>query len=162
VSGCCGIDPQSRLVLLQDKELGRARGHGEAAAPWPRSWRRACASTVGRLRGGRGHGAHKTGFFADQRDNRWLVRQLAKGRSVLDLCCNSGGFAMNAAVGGAAKVRGCGPRRGDGRADLAQTRHANKVKITAVHGDAFDLLRDAQQGAHDLIVLDPPKWVQSP
>jgi 23S rRNA (cytosine1962-C5)-methyltransferase len=47
---------------------------------------------------------HKTGFFADQRDNRWLVRQLAKGRAVLDLCCNSGGFALDAVSGGAAKV----------------------------------------------------------
>ena len=101
---------------------------------------------------------HKTGFFADQRDNRWLVRQLSKGRSVLDLCCNSGGFAMNAVLGGAAKVTAADLDE----AMVAQTQHnasANKLRLQAIHGDAFDLLRDAEPGAHDLIVLDPPKWV---
>jgi len=101
---------------------------------------------------------HKTGFFADQRDNRLLVRTLAKGRNVLDLCCNSGGFAMNAEVGGATKVLA-----GDlDEAMVEHTQHnaaANRLKLTAVHGDAFDMLREAQLGAHDLIVLDPPKWV---
>ena len=34
-------------------------------------------------------GAHKTGFFADQRENRqWLSQQVA-GKRVLDLCCNT-------------------------------------------------------------------------
>jgi 23S rRNA (cytosine1962-C5)-methyltransferase len=31
--------------------------------------------------------------------------------------------------------------------------------VVSLHGDAFDLLRAAEDGAHDLIVLDPPKWV---
>ena len=147
--------PQSQLVLLQDKDWAEREG----MAKLPRA--EAVSTTV------REHGlfyavqagtGHKTGFFADQRDNRWLVRQLSKGRSVLDLCCNSGGFAMNAAVGGAAKVVAADLDE----AMVAQTQQnaaANKLKIAAVHGDAFDLLRDAQQGAHDLIVLDPPKWV---
>jgi 23S rRNA (cytosine1962-C5)-methyltransferase len=147
--------PESKLVLLQDKDWAEREGMEKV----PRA---AVVATTVREHGlsyaVAAGGAHKTGFFADQRDNRWLVRHLAKGRSVLDLCCNSGGFAMNAVVGGAAKVVA---------ADLdeemvAQTSNnasANKLKITAVHGDAFDLLREAQQGAHDLIVLDPPKWV---
>src|SRR5690606_1919776 len=51
-------------------------------------------------------GAHKTGFFADQRDNReWLSRHVA-GKRVLDLCCNTGGFGVYAAVRGAAEVTG--------------------------------------------------------
>ncbi len=51
-------------------------------------------------------GAHKTGFFADQRENReWLSRQVA-GKRVLDLCCNTGGFAVYSAVRGAADVVG--------------------------------------------------------
>src|SRR5690606_23953147 len=45
-------------------------------------------------------GAHKTGFFADQRDNReWLSHRCA-GKRVLDLCCNTGGFGIYAAVRG--------------------------------------------------------------
>jgi 23S rRNA (cytosine1962-C5)-methyltransferase len=48
----------------------------------------------------------KTGFYADQRDNRAVVRDLAAGKRVLDLCCYTGGFALNAAVGGAVHVTG--------------------------------------------------------
>jgi 23S rRNA (cytosine1962-C5)-methyltransferase len=37
---------------------------------------------------------HKTGFFCDQRDNRRNFGKLAEGRTVLDLCCYTGGFAL--------------------------------------------------------------------
>lgn len=46
----------------------------------------------------------KTGFYFDQRENRARVRKWAPGARVLDLCCYSGGFAVNAALGGAASV----------------------------------------------------------
>jgi 23S rRNA (cytosine1962-C5)-methyltransferase len=146
--------PGSRLVLLHDKEWAEREGIESAPRPAP------VATTV------REHGlfyavtagaGHKTGFFADQRDNRWLVRNLAKGRAVLDLCCNSGGFALNAAAGGATKVVAADLDE----AMVAQTAHNaahNKLPVTVVHGDAFDLLREAEPGAHDVIVLDPPKW----
>ncbi|NEL40597.1 MAG: class I SAM-dependent rRNA methyltransferase, partial [Xanthomonas perforans] len=39
-------------------------------------------------------GAHKTGFFADQRENRQWLSEQVEGKSVLDLCCNTGGFAV--------------------------------------------------------------------
>ncbi|MCA8967772.1 MAG: class I SAM-dependent methyltransferase, partial [Planctomycetes bacterium] len=91
----------SRLVLLQDKDWTEREGMDKLPRPNP------VATTVHEhgvryaVQAGTGH---KTGFFADQRDNRLLVRTLAKGRSVLDLCCNSGGFAMNAVLGGARSV----------------------------------------------------------
>ncbi|MBZ0151263.1 MAG: class I SAM-dependent methyltransferase, partial [Planctomycetes bacterium] len=47
---------------------------------------------------------HKTGFYLDQRPARALVRELAKGRSVLDLFCYQGGFALNALAGGASRA----------------------------------------------------------
>jgi len=37
---------------------------------------------------------HKTGFFADQRDNRLYLSEFCAGKRVLDLCCNSGGFGI--------------------------------------------------------------------
>ena len=48
----------------------------------------------------------KTGFYADQRDNRFWLQSVAKDKSILDLCCYSGGFALIAAVGGASEVTG--------------------------------------------------------
>lgn len=52
------------------------------------------------------HQPPQTGFYADQRDSRAVVRQLAAGRSVLDMCCFSGGFALSAAAGGATAALG--------------------------------------------------------
>ena len=48
---------------------------------------------------------HKTGFFADQRENREYLAQLCEGKSVLDICCNSGGFAIYAKARGGAERR---------------------------------------------------------
>lgn len=48
----------------------------------------------------------KTGFYADQRENRRLISLISKGQKVLDVCCYSGGFALNAAKGGAEYVIG--------------------------------------------------------
>ncbi|KAG0607513.1 hypothetical protein M758_8G034000 [Ceratodon purpureus] len=48
----------------------------------------------------------KTGFYADQRDSRLLLRSITGGSTVLDLCCYSGGFALNAALGGASHTIG--------------------------------------------------------
>jgi 23S rRNA (cytosine1962-C5)-methyltransferase len=42
----------------------------------------------------------KTGFFLDQRENRRIVRDLARGRSVLDGFCSTGAFGIYALAGG--------------------------------------------------------------
>ena len=46
----------------------------------------------------------KTGAFLDQRDNRLYLRNFAQGLRVLDACCYTGGFTLNALAGGAAQV----------------------------------------------------------
>ena len=46
----------------------------------------------------------KTGFFVDQRDNRSLLEQYSKGRSVLNMFCYTGGFSVYAMRGGAKLV----------------------------------------------------------
>lgn len=48
----------------------------------------------------------KTGFYADQRENRQYISKISDGQRVLDICCYSGGFALNAALGGAVNVTG--------------------------------------------------------
>ena len=53
----------------------------------------------------------KTGFYADQRESRALIKALARDRSVLDLCCYTGGFALASASGGASQVTGKIPTR---------------------------------------------------
>jgi 23S rRNA (cytosine1962-C5)-methyltransferase len=106
-------------------------------------------------------GAHKTGFFADQRDNRhWLAQQCA-GKRVLDLCCNTGGFGVYAAVHGAAEVVGV-----DIDQDVLEIARGNArlndARIKFVQADIFPWLRDASNAGEsfDVVVLDPAKMTR--
>ncbi|WP_440224839.1 class I SAM-dependent rRNA methyltransferase [Dokdonella sp. MW10] len=106
---------------------------------------------------------HKTGFFADQRDNRKALAAFCDGKRVLDLCCNSGGFAIYAkTVGNAEEVVGV---------DLdeeilevaAKNAWLNKVKVKFVQADIFHWLRDyANNRAEkfDVVILDPAKMTR--
>jgi 23S rRNA (cytosine1962-C5)-methyltransferase len=147
--------PGARLVLTVDREAA-AR---EAMEVPPRSPPvEVDVIEHGIAYGVRAGGSHKTGFFCDQRDNRQLVRRLARGRAVLDLCCHAGGFALAAAAGGAREVTAVDLDEGavdEARANAAR----NRLDVDVRHGDAFDALRAAPAAAHDLVVLDPPKWV---
>ncbi len=111
-------------------------------------------------------GAHKTGFFADQRENReWLSRQ-CEGKRVLDLCCNTGGFAVYAAARGASEVVGID-------IDAAvieiakENAHLNSALIgnrkpRFVQADIFPWLRDAANNGEqfDVVILDPAKMTR--
>ena len=103
---------------------------------------------------------HKTGFYLDQRANRLRVRQLARGRDVLDGFCYTGGFALNAAAGGARSVLAL-----ESSAEALAMAHGNArlnglSGVDWVGGDVFQLLRRFRdQGrSFDLVVLDPPKF----
>ncbi len=103
---------------------------------------------------------HKTGFFCDQRDNRRQFGALAAGRSVLDLCCYTGGFAIAAALGGASEVTAIDL---DETAVAMAKRNANlnSAKVKFTHADAFTWLRTMIENGRkfDLVVADPPKFI---
>ena len=109
--------------------------------------------------------AHKTGFFADQRDNReWLSRQV-EGRSVLDLCCNTGGFAVYAAARGASEVVGVDIDEdviAIAKQNLKLNAQAAATKTRFIHADIFPWLRDAaaRGEAYDVVILDPAKMTR--
>jgi 23S rRNA (cytosine1962-C5)-methyltransferase len=105
---------------------------------------------------------HKTGFFCDQRDNRTRFATLAPGRTVLDLCCYTGGFAISAALAGASEVTAV---------DLDETaiemarRNANlnQTRVRFTHADAFTWMRTMIENGRtwDLVMADPPKFLHS-
>ena len=106
-------------------------------------------------------GAHKTGFFADQRDNREWLSHRAAGRRVLDLCCNTGGFAVYAAARGASEV--VGVDIDDAVLEIARgNARLNDVRPRFVQADIFPWLRDAaaKGDAYDVVVLDPAKMTR--
>ncbi|MEN1925306.1 class I SAM-dependent rRNA methyltransferase [Luteimonas qiangzhengi] len=107
-------------------------------------------------------GAHKTGFFADQRENReWLSRQ-CEGKRVLDLCCNTGGFGIYAAARGAAEVTGVDIDEAVLEIAAANAR-LNDARVRFVQADIFPWLRDVaarDADGWDVVVLDPAKMTR--
>jgi len=106
----------------------------------------------------------KTGFYFDQRLNRARIRLLSDGKSVLDLFCYNGGFAVNAAVGGAKHVLAVDSSRPAcalAEKNAALNRVGDRVEILC--GDAFDVLRElnSRDKRFDLIVIDPPPFARS-
>lgn len=106
----------------------------------------------------------KTGFYLDQRENRRAVAALARGRSMLDLFCYSGGFALNALKAGAADVLGIDS---SSAAVALARRNAEANGLAGARfevGDvmeAIDGLR-AEGRRFGLIVCDPPKFARHP
>ncbi len=110
-------------------------------------------------------GGHKTGFYLDQRDNRARVAAAAAGREVLNAFSYSGGFGVAAALSGAARVTHVDLSQP--ALDLARANAAlngiDDERSETIAGDVFKVLRlfrDSRR-TFDLVVLDPPKFVES-
>ncbi len=98
----------------------------------------------------------KTGFYLDQRDNRSLVRELARGRRVLNLFSYTGGFSVAAARGGAGRV--ISVDASGGALETAKRNMELNGAVTAaeyIQADIFNYLRDADIDS-DFIITDPP------
>ncbi|HUN91488.1 MAG TPA: class I SAM-dependent methyltransferase [Burkholderiaceae bacterium] len=116
---------------------------------------------------------HKTGFYIDQRDNRTLVRRLARrfaerhgrGPRTLNCFCFTGGFSLAAGLGGASLAVSV-----DSSAEALALARENWTlnglsdeDARWVDADVFETLRrlQAEGERFDLIVLDPPKFAAS-
>ncbi len=111
-------------------------------------------------------GAHKTGFFADQRENREWLSRLCAGKRVLDLCCNTGGFGVYAAARGATEVVGIDIdeavieiAKGNVKLNMP---FESGVRPRFVQADIFPYLRDAANRGeqYDVVILDPAKMTR--
>jgi len=108
---------------------------------------------------------HKTGFYLDQRDNRQALADYAYGRSVLNCFAYTGGFGIWALRGGAEHVTDV---ESSSSAIELSARHVeingfDSRKVDHLQGDVFQVLREFRNSnrCFDLIVLDPPKFVDS-
>lgn len=104
-----------------------------------------------------------TGLFLDHRQTRKLVRQAAKGKSVLNLFAYTGTFTVYAAAGGASATTTL-----DMSATYLQWAEEN-LKINQLNGtqhrfiqtDVTTWLRSEPTEKFDIIVLDPPTFSNS-
>ena len=103
----------------------------------------------------------KTGFFVDQRENRSLLEQYAKGKRVLNMFCYTGGFSFYAMRGGAELVHSV-----DSSAKAIELTREN-VELNFPHDprheafceDAFKIL-ERIESSYNLIILDPPAFAK--
>lgn len=108
-------------------------------------------------------GGHKTGFFCDQRDNRRRLAEFCRDRSVLDVCCYTGGFAVQAKKLGQAKEV-TAVDLDEVPLELAKDNaNLNQVRVHYVHADAYAYMRDMIRNGrkYDVVVLDPPKLIRN-
>ena len=137
-----GLDDQTRVI------------HG--ALDGPVEVRMNAATYLADLTGGQ-----KTGVYYDQRPNHAFVSGLARGASVLDLFTHTGGFALAALAGGAARalaVDSSAPAlelalQGAMRTGASDRLETRRGEVTAV-------LRDLEAGKDrfDVVVSDPPAY----
>jgi 23S rRNA G2069 N7-methylase RlmK/C1962 C5-methylase RlmI len=105
----------------------------------------------------------KTGVYSDQRENRLAVANYCQNKRVLDLCCFTGGFSLNAAINGGAKhCTGV-----DSSLIAIETCRANAVRnnvsndeVKFVPSDITSFLQSCKE-KYDVVVLDPPKLAPS-
>ncbi|KAJ9551197.1 hypothetical protein OSB04_015242 [Centaurea solstitialis] len=103
----------------------------------------------------------KTGFYADQRENRQFISTISDGQKVLDMCCYTGGFALNAARGHALNVTGV-----DTSSPALELANHNIVlnnldpgRISFLKQDATAFMKNAasRNEEWDIVIMDPPK-----
>lgn len=103
----------------------------------------------------------KTGYFLDQKENRFAARKYAKGE-ILDCFCNSGGFSLNCALT-AESVTACDISE-SALACVRENAKLNGIKnITTLCGDVFEVLRNFRKEKRyfDTVILDPPAFCKS-
>jgi 23S rRNA (cytosine1962-C5)-methyltransferase len=103
----------------------------------------------------------KTGFFIDQRENRRLLALYAKGKTVLNTFCYSGGFSVFALKAGASYVESLDSSK---KAILLTEKNValNFPGISnheVIIADAIQYIRE-NKSARDIIILDPPAFAK--
>ena len=103
----------------------------------------------------------KTGFFIDQRENRSLLGELARGKRVLNVFSYTGGFSVSALQGGADYVASLDSSgRALELAEKAVSINAFPGEHCCIEADALEFLK-AGVADYDVVVLDPPAFAKS-
>ena len=106
----------------------------------------------------------KTGFFLDQRANRFYLQQLAHGQRVLNLFSYSSGFSAHALKGGAARTLDVdiSPQVVPAARCALAANRPQDVRSDLLIADVFPLVEQlADRGPRfDVVVCDPPSLLR--
>jgi len=103
----------------------------------------------------------KTGFYLDQRENRFFLKGVSEDKKILDCFCYTGGFSVHAGSGGAKEIL----LVDSSEEALAMAKEhftlnrLEKIPRQFIRGDVFEILRDLERG-YDIVVLDPPPFAK--
>jgi len=103
----------------------------------------------------------KTGFYLDQRENRFSLKSLSEGRKVLDCFSYTGAFSIHAGAGGAKEVTLIDSSE-DALATAGEHFSLNrleKIPHRCIRGDVFEVMRGLEPG-YDIVILDPPPFAK--
>lgn len=107
----------------------------------------------------------KTGHFLDQRDNRQLVGSQSSDADVLDVFCNSGGFSVHAARGGARSVHSVDVSQHaidatELHLEMNRSVFPDNLRTRSTASDAFMVMEQLvnERRRFDLVVVDPPSF----
>jgi 23S rRNA (cytosine1962-C5)-methyltransferase len=107
---------------------------------------------------------HKTGFYLDQRENRRIIADYAKGKKVLNTFAYTGGFGLAAQAAGARDVTHIDiSETALEQAKINASLNGDTTHVTFQRANVFEALRTYRDKAEsfDLIVLDPPKFAET-
>lgn len=108
-------------------------------------------------------GGQKTGHFLDQQENRGILRAYAEGKTVLDLCCCTGGFSIHAGLYGARQVDAVDAS--ENALEMVRKNAAlNGVTCIQTHCEnVFDTVHRLvdEEKQYDVVILDPPAFAKS-
>lgn len=160
LKGALGRDEVGRDDADVDAEKGNGKVLAGATPPQPLTITERGAKFLVDVYTGQ-----KTGFFLDQRENRHLVRRISKDLEVLNCFCFSGGFSVNAALGGAKSVFSV-DQDADAIALARENFTLNGINASQhdfLAADCFELLDSFKKEGRkfDLVILDPPAFAKS-
>ena len=107
--------------------------------------------------------AQKTGFYLDQRKNRSLCASYIKeGDTVLDLCCNAGGFGLHALKKGAKECVFVDASE-EAIAQVKANLERNELSSESLHvKDVFTFLKEQKyKNTFDMVIIEPPSFAKT-
>jgi 23S rRNA (cytosine1962-C5)-methyltransferase len=157
-----GLRPQSiyeRSDVMTRNEEGLAESsgllYGKNIPEWIEIEEEDCRFRVNVKKG------QKTGFYLDQRENRFSLKRLSEGKKMLDCFSYTGAFSIHAGSGGAKDFT----LIDSSQEALAiaeehfRLNQMDKVPRRLIRGDVFEVMRGIDPG-YDIVILDPPPFAK--
>ena len=151
------IYERSDVALRREEGLGESSGllYGKEVPEFIEIEEYGCRFRANVKRG------QKTGFYLDQRENRFFLKGVSKGKTILDCFCYTGGFSIHAGLGGAREVTLVDSS--EEALAIAEEHFTlnrlEKIPHQMIRGDVFEILRDLEPG-YDIVILDPPPFAK--